>query len=212
MRTLRRTCILGTAVSAALAMALAGGAAPAIADAARPGQSMTHMKTAAGLSSTLESAGVVLYVQGGATSAVMGDSIAAPNGQVVFHIPVTSTKGGVQHRGSNLVFFNTANNQQVQLRNPVIDLAKGQVIATIPQGSGAPTPVLTITNAKSLKPKVSVDRGSGIRTTTYAGAQLAIAPGIGSALDTLLGLPAGSLPDGTVFGSADVTLNAKASR
>lgn len=195
----------------ALGLALAG-AAPASADAAKPGQSMTHMKTAPGLASTLESAGVVLYVQGGATAAVMGDSISAPNGQVVFHIPVTGTKGGVRHVGSNLVFFNTMNNQQVQLRNPVIDLAKGQVIATIPQGSGTPTPVLTITNAKSLKPKATTDRGTGIRTTTYTGAQLAIAPGIGAALDSLLGLPVGSLPDGTSVGSADVTLNAKASR
>lgn len=200
------------AIALAATALVASIASPAAADAAKPGQSMTHMKTASGLASTLEGAGVVLYVQGGATSAVMGDSIAAPNGQVVFHIPVTGTKGGVQHVGSNIVFFNTANNQQVQLRNPVIDLAKGQVIATIPQGSGTPTPVLTITNAKALKPKARTDRSTGIRTTTYAGAQLAIAPGIGSALDALLGLPAGSLPDGTVFGSADVTLNAKASR
>ena len=195
----------------ALGLALAA-AAPASADAAKPGQSMTHMKTAPGLASTLESAGVVLYVQGGATAAVMGDSISAPNGQVVFHIPVTGTKGGVRHVGSNLVFFNTSNNQQVQLRNPVIDLRKGQVIATIPQGSGTPTPVLTITNAKSLKPKATTDRSTGIRSTTYTGAQLAIAPGIGAALESLLGLPAGSLPDGTSFGSADVTLNAKAAR
>lgn len=201
---------LAIATSAATALLVASAATPALADAARPGQSMTHMKTAAGLASTLEGAGVVLYVQGGATSAVMGDSIAAPNGQVVFHVPVTGTKGGVQHVGSNIVFFNTANNQQVQLRNPVIDLKKGQVIATIPQGSGTPIPVLTITNASSLKPKAKTDRGTGIRTTTYSGAQLAIAPGVGSALDTLLGLPSGSLPDGTVFGSADVTLNAKA--
>ena len=195
----------------ALGLALAA-AAPASADAAKPGQSMTHMKTAPGLASTLESAGVVLYVEGGATAAVMGDSISAPNGQVVFHIPVTGTKGGVRHVGSNLVFFNTSNNQQVQLRNPVIDLRKGQVIATIPQGSGTPTPVLTITNAKSLKPKATTDRSTGIRSTTYTGAQLAIAPGIGAALESLLGLPAGSLPDGTSFGSADVTLNAKAAR
>ena len=195
----------------ALGLALAA-AAPASADAAKPGQSMTHMKTAPGLASTLESAGVVLYVQGGATAAVMGDSISAPNGQVVFHIPVTGTEGGVRHVGSNLVFFNTSNNQQVQLRNPVIDLRKGQVIATIPQGSGTPTPVLTITNAKSLKPKATTDRSTGIRSTTYTGAQLAIAPGIGAALESLLGLPAGSLPDGTSFGSADVTLNAKAAR
>lgn len=204
---LRRLVI---ATAAATALLAASAATPALADAARPGQSMTHMKTAPGLASTLEGAGVVLYVQGGATSAVMGDSIAAPNGQVVFHIPVTGAKGGVQHVGSNIVFFNTANNTQVQLRNPVIDLKKGQVIATIPQGSGTPTAVLTITNASSLKPKTKTV--GGIRTTTYAGAQLAIAPGIGAALDTLLGLPSGSLPDGTAFGSADVTLNAKASR
>ena len=195
----------------ALGLALAA-AAPASADAAKPGQSMTHMKTAPGLASTLESAGVVLYVQGGATAAVIGDSISAPNGQGVFHIPVTGTKGGVRDAGRNLVFFNTSNNQQVQLRNPVIDLRKGQVIATIPQGSGTPTPVLTITNAKSLKPKATTDRSTGIRSTTYTGAQLAIAPGIGAALESLLGLPAGSLPDGTSFGSADVTLNAKAAR
>jgi hypothetical protein len=46
--------------------------ASASADAAKPGQSMTHMKTGAGLSAALEAAGVVLYVQGGATSSVIG--------------------------------------------------------------------------------------------------------------------------------------------
>ena len=53
----------------------------ASADAAKPGQSMTHMKTGAGLSSTLEAAGVVLYEQGGATASDIGDSISAAAGQ-----------------------------------------------------------------------------------------------------------------------------------
>ena len=105
----------------------------ASADSAKPGQSMTHMKTGAGLASTLEAAGVVLYVQGGATASVIGDSIGAAAGQYVFHIPITSNKSGVQHLGSNIVFFNTANNAQLQLRNPVIDLGKGVITATVPQ-------------------------------------------------------------------------------
>ena len=197
------------AASAALALALtAGVAAPALADSAKPGQSMTHMKTAPGISATLTAAGVQLYGQGGATTGVMGDSVAAPNGQVVFHVPVTGTKGGVQHAGSTLVLFRASNGQQVQLQNPVIDLAKGVVIATVPQGTGQPVPVLAITNASSLKPKVTTK--AGIRTSLYSGAQLAIAPGIGNVLSTLLGLPAGALPDGTVLATADVTLNAKA--
>ena len=62
------------------------GSAIANADAAKPGQSMTHMKTAAGVLSTLEAAGVVVYVQGGATSSIIGDSISSANGQIVFRI------------------------------------------------------------------------------------------------------------------------------
>ena len=201
---MRLRALPAAAATAALVIATA---APAFADSAKPGQSMTHIKTAPSLASTLEGAGVVLYTQGGATNAVMGDSIAAANGQVVFHIPVTGTKSGVRHVGSTIVLFNTANNQQVQLRNPVIDLAKGVVLATVPQGSGAPIPVLTIANAGTLKASVKDDRKAGLRTTTYSGARLAIAPGVGSTLDSLLGLPAGSLPDGTAFASADVTLN-----
>lgn len=46
----------------------------AVADSAKPGQSMTHMKTAPGVASTLEAAGVILYVQGGATAAVIGEN------------------------------------------------------------------------------------------------------------------------------------------
>ena len=198
-------------ISGALAVALltTTGVGYAVADTSKPGTSMTHMKTGAGLSSLLESAGVVLYVQGGATSAVMGDSIASANGQVVFHIPVTSTKSGVQHVGSNIVFFNTANDKQVQLRNPVIDLAKGQITAVIPQASMDAMPVLTITNASALKAKVTNDRKGGTRTTAYEGATLSIAPGIAAALVSLLGLPEGALPDGAGFGSANVTLYSK---
>ncbi|MGI9199403.1 MAG: hypothetical protein ACR2I9_06855, partial [Candidatus Nanopelagicaceae bacterium] len=47
---------------------------PAVADAAKPGQSMTHIKTVSGITSTLEGAGVIMYVQGGATAAIIGDS------------------------------------------------------------------------------------------------------------------------------------------
>lgn len=201
--------IRAIAVTAIAALAVAG-ASPALADAARPGQSMTHMKTAAGLVSKLEGAGVVLYVQGGATSAVMGDSIAAANGQVVFHIPVTKSKSNVEHVGSNIVFFNTTNDQQVQLRNPVISLKKGVVIATVPQASERPMTVLTIPNAAKLKAKTSIDSATGIKTTTYVGAVLKLAPNVGSALDSLLGLPSGSLPDGATFGMADITIYSKA--
>jgi hypothetical protein len=196
---------LATAV-AAVAL-VAGSAAPAMADSAKPGQSMTHIKTAPGISAALEGAGVVLYSQGGATSAVMGDSIAAANGQVVFHVPITSTKAGVQHVGSTLVFFNTANNREVQLRNPVVDVAKGIVTASVPQGTNQPITVLTISNAAALKAVVKTDRKTRVRTTTYTGAQLAIAPGVGPVIESLLGLPAGAVADGTVFASADVTLS-----
>lgn len=198
-------------IASALSVAVLTGSSVgyAVADTSKPGQSMTHMKTGAGLSSLLESAGVVLYVQGGATSAVMGDSIASANGQVVFHIPITGTKAGVQHVGSNIVFFNTAINKQVTLKNPVIDLAKGQISAVIPEASADAMAVLTITNAVDLKAKVTNDRKGGTNTTAYSGASLALAPGIAKALASLLGLPEGALPDGAAFGSADVTLYGK---
>ena len=196
-------------ILSAFVLIMGVGSATAFADAAKPGQSMTHMKTVAGLASTLEAAGVVLYVQGGATASVIGDSISAANGQLVFHIPVTRSKSGVEHLGSNIVFFNTTNNQQVQLRNPVIDLKKGIVTATVPQASNQTITVLTITNAAQLKAKNSTDRKAGIRTSVYSGASLTVAPGVGAVLASLLGLPEGSLPDGIVFGSADVTLNKK---
>jgi len=197
------------ATSLAVALLSATNAGYAVADTAKPGQSMTHMKTGAGLLSALEAAGVVLYVQGGATSAIMGDSIASANGQIVFHIPITGTKAGVAHVGSTIVFFNTANNKQVELRNPVIDLTKGEISAVIPQVSTTSMTVLKIANAADLKAKDSKDRKAGVRSTKYEGASLTLAPGIAAALVTLLGLPAGALTEAAGFGSADVSLYKK---
>ncbi len=197
------------ATSLAVALLSATNAGYAVADTAKPGQSMTHMKTGAGLLSVLEAAGVVLYVQGGATSAIMGDSIASANGQIVFHIPITGTKAGVAHVGSTIVFFNTANNKQVDLRNPVIDLTKGEISAVIPQVSTTSMTVLKIANAADLKAKDSKDRKAGVRSTKYEGASLTLAPGIAAALVTLLGLPAGALTEAAGFGSADVSLYKK---
>jgi hypothetical protein len=181
----------------------------AFGDSAKPGQSMTHMKTAAGVASTLEAAGVILYVQGGATSAVIGENVSAPTSQVVFHIPVTANKAGVQHVGSNIIFFNTANNQYLTLKNPVIDLTKGVVSAVVPQAGDAKVDILTITNASTAKPKITNDKKIKQRTTAYTGATLVLAPGVAATIASVLGLPAGSLPDGLAFGTADVTLYSK---
>jgi hypothetical protein len=169
-----------TILSIATVISLVVGSNVANADTAKPGASMTHMKTAAGVTSTLEAAGVILYVQGGATSAVIGENLSAATSQVVFHIPVTANKAGVQHTGSNIIFFNTANNQFLTLKNPVIDLAKGVVSATVPQAGDA-----------------------------YTGTTLVLAPGVAATIASVLGLPAGSLPDGLAFGTADVTLYSK---
>ncbi len=188
---------------------LIGSSGAAVADAAKPGQSMTHMKTAAGIASTLEAAGVILYVQGGATAAVIGESLSEATSQVVFHIPITANKAGVQHVGSNIIFFNTANNQHLTLRNPVIDLAKGVVSATVPQAGNAKVDILTITNASTAKPKITNDRKAKLRTTAYIGTTLVLAPGVAATIATVLGLPAGSLPDGLAFGTADVSLYSK---
>ena len=198
-----------TFLALATSVGLLLGAQSALADAAKPGQSMTHMKTVSGVASTLEGLGVILYVQGGATAALAGDSLGASDGQVVFHIPVTGTKNGVQHVGSNIVFFNTANNKQVQLRNPVIDLSKGVVSAVIPQGSGELTPVLRITNAENLKAAITNDRKAQLKTKAYKGAALSLEPGIATALNTLLGLSAGAIPDNLAFATADVSLYSK---
>jgi hypothetical protein len=188
---------------------LVGTSGAAVADAAKPGQSMTHMKTAAGVASTLEAAGVIMYVQGGATAAVIGESLSEATSQVVFHIPITANKAGVQHVGSNIIFFNTANNQHLTLRNPVIDLAKGVVSATVPQAGNAKVDILTITNASTAKPKITNDRKAKLRTTAYTGTTLVLAPGVAATIATVLGLPAGSLPDGLAFGTADVSLYSK---
>ena len=188
---------------------LIGSSGAAVADAAKPGQSMTHMKTAAGVASTLEAAGVIMYVQGGATAAVIGESLSEATSQVVFHIPITANKAGVQHVGSNIIFFNTANNQHLTLRNPVIDLSKGVVSATVPQAGNAKVDILTITNASTAKPKITNDRKTKLRTTAYTGTALVLAPGVAATIATVLGLPAGSLPDGLAFGTADVSLYSK---
>jgi hypothetical protein len=150
-----------------------------------------------------------MYVQGGATSSVIGDSIGAPTGQYVFHIPITANKSGIQHLGSNIVFFNTANNNQLQLRNPVINLKTGEVTATVPQAENKSLTILTITNGLTLKAKVTNDKKAKLRTTAYAGATLSLAPGIAAAISSILGLPENSLPEGAAFGSTDVTLYSK---
>lgn len=186
--------------------------AAATADSAKPGQSMTHMKTAAGLLSTLEAAGVVVYVQGGATSSIIGDSISSANGQIVFHIPVTANNKGMQHKGSNIVFFNTSNNLQLVLRNPVIDVSVGEVKAIVPQAADQTLTILKISNTSTLKPKITNDRKGGLRTTAYKDAALVLAPGVAATIATTLGLPANSLPEGLVFGSTDVTIYSKISR
>lgn len=205
--SLRKLAVLVMAAGFAFAQL-----APAQADAPKPGASMTHMKTGAGLASTLEAAGIVMYVQGGATASVIGDSIGAPTGQYVFHIPVTANKSGVQHLGSNIVFFNTANNNQLQLRNPVINLKTGVVTATVPQAENQSLTILTITNAAALKAKVTTDKKAALKKTAYVGATLSLAPGIAAAISSILGLPANSLPEAAAFGSADVTLYSKATR
>lgn len=188
------------------------GTAPAFADAAKPGQSMTHIKTVAGVASLLESANVIIYLQGGATSAVMGESLAAPDGRYVFHIPLTAKKSGLEHLGSNIVFFNTATNNQVQLRNPVINLATGDVSATMTQTENKLLKIFTIPNAKELKAKVDNNQATKVRTTSYAAAQLDLAPGIAQSLNVLLGLAEGTIPEAANFATADITLYGKAAK
>jgi hypothetical protein len=195
---MRRTAPFIAGLATVLATALTAG--PVLADSGS-GQSMTHIKTAPGLAPVLEAVGVVLYTRGGATSAVMGDSIAVPNGQVVFHVPVTASSPNVRHQGSTLVLFNTNGDRQVELRNPVIDLRAGVVKAAVGDSAKAIT-VLQIPNAKRLTP--SVEDG----VTTIKGARLEFAPGVGAVVESGLGLPGGTLPDGTLFATADVTLQA----
>ena len=194
------------AITAALSLVTLISTPTAQADAPKPGQSMTHIKTVAGLVEKLESVGVILYVQGGATSALIGDSMASPNGQIVFHIPVTGTKSGVEHLGSTIAFFNSANNKVVLLRNPVIDLKDGVIRAVVPQAGTTPTAVLTISNASQLKAKITNDRKAKLRKTAYVGATLTLAPQIGTTLNTLLGLPESTIGEAATFATADVSL------
>ena len=206
---MRKTAKMITGLTAAVLIAASAGISPANADAAKPGQSMTHIKSDAGILSTLENAGVIMYVQGGATAAVIGDAISSSDSQMVFHVPITGTKTGVEHTGSNIVFFNTANNKVVQLKNPLIDLKNGVIKSVISQAGSNSMATLSITNASQLKAQVTNDRKAKLRTTAYKGAKLSLAPGIAAALTSLLGLPEGSLPEGLAFASADVTLYSK---
>lgn len=199
-------------VRKSLALSVIAGllaASPAVADSAKPGQSMTHIKTIAGISALLENSNVILYLQGGATSAIMGESIASADGRYVFHIPLTAKKTTLEHLGSNIVFFNTANNKQVQLRNPVINLSTGEVTATITQAENKSLKVFSITNLADLKAKNTDDRSARTRATAYAGANLALAPGIAQSLNALLELPAGTIPDAANFATADLTIYSK---
>jgi hypothetical protein len=182
------------------------GMSQASADAPKPGSSMTHIKTIAGLSAALKGAGVVIYVQGGATAGVMGDSLGSPNGQNVLHIPVTGTKTGVEHVGSTIVFYNINNDKKVTLRNPLINLATGTISAVVPEANAEAMTVLSITNSAGLKPKVTNDKKAKLRSTAYSDAALSFAPGIAPAVVSLLGLPAGTLADGASFATAGVTL------
>lgn len=205
---MKRTRIIASAIAVTVLTTL--GMSQGVADA-KPGQSMTHMKTVAGLTSLLESAGVVVYVQGGATAAVIGDSLNSAKSQIVFHIPVTNTKAGVAHVGSNIVFHNTTNDKQVVLQNPLIDLTAGTVSTVIPQAGTSAMTTLSITNGADLKATVTNDRKTKMRTTAYKGAALSLAPGIAAALVSLLGLPEGALPEGAAFATADVSLYSKIS-
>ena len=205
---MKRTRIIASAIAVTVLTSL--GMSQGVADA-KPGQSMTHMKTVAGLTSLLESAGVVVYVQGGATAAVIGDSLNSAKSQIVFHIPVTNTKAGVAHVVSNIVFHNTTNDKQVVLQNPLIDLTAGTVSTVIPQAGTSAMTTLSITNGADLKATVTNDRKTKMRTTAYKGAALSLAPGIAAALVSLLGLPEGALPEGAAFATADVSLYSKIS-
>jgi hypothetical protein len=200
---LRAFTVLATA-----AALLVAPARVASADNVDPGQGMTHMKTATGLLATLEQVGVVMYVQGGATASVMGESIGAPDGRMILHVPITSDGRVIKHQGSVFTLFNTTTGQQVQLQNPVINLKAGTVKATVRQADNATVTVFSLRNASQLKPKVKVE--AGVRITEYVGARLTLAPGIAGTLTSLLGMPEGTLTDRAPFATADITLRSVA--
>ena len=202
---MRLRAFVAISASAALLLAPTG---VAMADNVDPGQGMTHMKTSAGLLATLERVGVVMYVQGGATASVMGDSIASPDGRMILHVPITSDRRVIEHQGSVFTLFNTSTQQQVQLLNPTINLKQGIVKATVRQADNANVTVFLIRNASQLKPKITVK--DGIRTTTYVGARLTLAPGIAGTLTSLLGMPDGTLAERAPFATAEITLRAVA--
>jgi len=202
---MRSRAFAAIVTAATLVLAPAGFAA---ADNVDPGQGMTHMKTAAGLMASLEEVGVVMYVQGGATASVMGESIGAPDGRLILHVPITSDRRVIQHQGSIFTLFNTTNSQQVQIQNPVINLKAGTVKGTVRQADNSTVTVFTIRNAAQLKPKVTVK--AGVRTTTYVGVRLSFAPGIAGTLASLLGAPDGTIADRAPFATADITLKSVA--
>ena len=75
------------------------GMTHASADAPKPGASMTHIKTIAGLSAALKSAGVIIYAQGGATSGVSRVVISKTNpgfqpysGDILYAENITKTQ------------------------------------------------------------------------------------------------------------------------
>ena len=80
-----------TILSIATVLSLVVSPNIAFADAAKPGQSMTHMKTAAGVASTLEAAGVILYVQGGATAALIGENLSPASNKIAISGSRTTT-------------------------------------------------------------------------------------------------------------------------
>lgn len=196
------TALAATTAGAALVAGSLLGAAPAAADA-KAGSSMTHIRTSPALTPTLESVGVVAYTQGTATSQVIGTSLAAADSSYLFHVPISAVRATVQHRGGSIVLFNTANDQQVVVQNPAIDLSKGVVTARVP-GVGSNVTVFRITNPAKVKKTTTTE--DGLRKTAYTGAKLALAPGVADVIVAGLGLPAGSLPDGAAFGTADVTV------
>lgn len=202
MRVTSLSLVTGIA-GAALVAGTVAVATPAAADA-KPGSSMTHIRTSSGLSATLEKAGVIAYTQGTATSQVIGTSLAAADSSYLFHVPISAVRSTVQHRGGSIVLFNTATDQQVVVQNPAINLATGVVTARVP-GAGTVT-VFRITNPKAVKAETTTE--DGVRKTAYVGAKLALAPGVADVIAAGLGLPAGSLPDGAAFGTADVTVYA----
>lgn len=191
-----------------LALASAFTSSSAVADA-KPDQSMTHLKTAPGITSVLEGERVILFAQGGATAGVMGGSISSSKGQAVFHIPVTSRRTGFEHQGSIISFFNLNNDRQLDLKNPVIDLEKGQVLASLTDDAKALTPIFTITNVDEIESKRSVDRTMKLRIRQLVGVKMNLAPGVAGTIASSLNLPAGILTEGLEFASADVSIKRK---